>query len=40
MHYSLNVLEQFNLNNDKAVYFFKYLEKNIGNIFFFYNLGI
>lgn len=39
MHYSLNVLEQFNLDNDKAVYFFLNTWKNIGNIFF-YNLGI
>lgn len=38
MHYSLNVLEQFNLDIDKAAYFFKYLEKYRQH--FFYNLGI
>lgn len=35
MHYSSNVLKQFNLQNDSTVYFFKYLEKIKATFFFF-----
>lgn len=37
MHYSSNVLKQFNLQNDSTVYFFKYLEKIKATFFFFNN---
>lgn len=39
MHYSSNVLKQFNLQNDSTVYFFKYLEKIKATFFFLITVG-